>query len=266
MLNGMKLNKFLYLSLVSTVLVLSVSPSAIATVIKNDCVSFYQNTLKSGFSLPILKNVKFFDVPSAYGTRLMVVDLAQVPRLSLADRIVASYFSYVRAIYRERLKKFEGDISPAAERDQEALDRSLAERSALVLDTPNDMDPHAPTFNGGVRVTFSRTPAEKLPFQYEFPEFQRYDTTGSSVEVGRLTAQPGVARDLTINLIKIATEVALQDPTVSDIYVHTSRAHSRLYRLMGLIPTNVDIKDDLNYVLRFTVQDAINWLKHQQTH
>ena len=60
--------------------------------------------------------------------------------------------------------------------------------------------------------------------------------------------------------------MALQDPNVTDLYVHTSRVHARLYRLMGLIPTNIDIKDDLNYVLRFTAQDAVNWLRNEQTH
>ncbi|MBL7554921.1 MAG: hypothetical protein JNM24_03795 [Bdellovibrionaceae bacterium] len=263
------MKKFLYLSLISTVLILPVSPNAISSEIQtkaNGCASFYQNTIEPQFILPLLKKVKFFETKSPHGTHLMVVDLAQVSPSSRIQQIVSSYFNYVRSVYQERLKKFEGNPSAPADRQQEFIDHSLALRSVLVLDTPNDMDPQSPTFNGGVRVTYARSTYEKLPLQYEFPNFHRYNLAGTAAEIGRLTAQPGSPPGLSIHLIKLATQVALQDPNVTDIYVHTSKTHARLYRLMGLRPRNVDIKDELNYVLRFTTQDALNWLTHVKPH
>lgn len=264
---GMK--KFLSLSLVSTVLILPISPNTFASAVETktaECISFYQNTLKPQIILPILKKVKFFEMDSSHGSRLMVVDLAQVSPSSTLQHIVSSYFDHVRSVYYDRLKKFEGSPSAPGPQNQEQIDHSLALRSALVLDTPHDLDPHLPTFNGGIRITYARTPHENLPLQYDFPDFQRHNLGGTAVEIGRLTAQPGSSPGLSISLIKLATQVALQDPNVTDLYVHTSRVHARLYRLMGLIPTNIDIKDDLNYVLRFTAQDAVNWLRNEQTH
>lgn len=263
------MKRFLYLSLLSSFLCLSLSPNAKALALankSNECVSFYKEIIQSQFVLPNLKDLNFFETKSNHGTRMLVIDLAQIAPNSVIQKIVSSYFDYVHMIFHERLTKFGRDYSPAAAQYQHRLDSLLAQRSILVLDTPNNLDPRAPAFNGGVRVTYSQNPGEMLPFQYEFPELQRYNSAGTAVEVGRLTSQPGTSPGLAINLIKLATQVALQDPNLTEFYVHTSRIHARLYRLMGLNPTDVYIINNLNYVLRFTAQDGINWLRNQQTH
>ena len=239
-----KIKNILYVTLLTSALIFPISPTALASVIEaksSDCVTFYENHIEKAFVLPLLKKVKFFNLTSAHGSLLTVIDLAQVQPMSSLDRMVKSYFQYVRDIYRARLKKFDTQISPAALSQQAHIDKELTNRSILIVDTPSEQATAESEFNGGVRVTLARNPNEKLPLQFELPDYRRHDISGTSIEVGRLTAQPGVSAGLSINLIRVAVQLALQYPNVRDIYVHTSRVHSRLYKLMGLIPASIDI-------------------------
>jgi hypothetical protein len=238
------------------------APTALSASVEataSDCVSFYKSHLESDYLLPLFEKAKYFTLDAPHGTQVTIINLALADSGSKLDKLVQSYFLHVQNIYRERLKKFMSDTSEVIA-DRAHIDQQLEKRSILVLDTPAASTADAVEFNGGLRVTMARNADEKLPFQYELPEYKRHDQKGISVELGRLTALTSLSAKITVNLIKIAVQVTLQNLNVSDFYVHTSKAHARLYKLMGFVPTDIDIKDDLNYVLRFTREDAIAWL------
>lgn len=199
----------------------------------------------------------------------MVIDLAQVTANSQVDKVVRSYFEFVETVYRTRLEKFslmKNDTETQKIIDQKKIiEKDLEKRSILILNVPAIFDPLSPEFYGGIRIALARNPTEKLPFQYEFPNYKRPNENAVSIEIGRLTSAAQVDSSIAIKLIKLAIQVATQNSNVRHIYVHTSKTHLRLYRRTGLEPTSIFIADDINYILRFTIADAVLWLATGKT-
>ena len=59
-------------------------------------------------------------------------------------------------------------------------------------------------------------------------------------EIVRLVVSKDVdVEKLSKSLINQASAVILQDPSITKVYIYTSKLHGRLYRKMGVKPTNV---------------------------
>ncbi len=139
------------------------------------------------------------------------------------------------------------------------------DRSIYILNTRGSIDAAVPVFRGGIRVVLARRAGDKLPFETDMGH-SRDRLEGSAAEVGRFTVDESGGDKLknverTVGLIRAALGeiAALKD--VQTIYVHTSRSHVRLYKMMGLKPLSVIGEDPLNQIMIFNRSQLVEYLK-----
>lgn len=197
------------------------------------------------------------------GTTMTVIDKAWADRYpsSKIANAIENYYLQQGEIYQRRLDKFkepkmdnEGETNP----EEEYQDRTI-----IILNTTRPLTEGGGDILGGIRVVFSQGLHEKLPFQYDsrFANFLRKNRQHWAAEVGRLTADSKSNPGLSLELIQAAGHIIFQMPQVQNIYVHTSRLHTRLYGRMGLVPEEpVHVCDALNCLMTFTRDELLTMI------
>lgn len=178
-----------------------------------------------------------------------------------AIAVLSYYQKFQSDIFEQRLHKFQSSLltEKTAIRDQDFLTHS---RSTYVFILKSKLTPNTPPeFVGGIRAVFARNPSESLPYENDLGLKRMENKRGlASVEIGRLTnLEPNDllygANSTTALLIDRILRHVLQDPNVEWVYVHTSAPHVRLYRLLGYVPENISVVDNLNQVLQFSAEN-----------
>lgn len=142
--------------------------------------------------------------------------------LALSDR----YWSHVGDVYGKRLNLTEQEIKSFIQTSNEMRDRTI-------LVTSSEQSPLlAREFNGGVGIVTSKNKRDLLPLE-KATGFQAQRDIGGVAEVVRLTANKD-AKELSMDLMKTSAEILKADPEIKTLYIYTSRAHSRLYKGMGV--------------------------------
>ncbi len=142
--------------------------------------------------------------------------------LALSDR----YWSHVGDVYGKRLNLTEQEIKSFIQTSNEMRDRTI-------LVTSSEQSPLlAREFNGGVGIVTSKNKRDLLPLE-KATGFQAQRDFGGVAEVVRLTAHKD-AKELSMDLMKTSAEILKADPEIKTLYIYTSRAHSRLYKGMGV--------------------------------
>jgi hypothetical protein len=119
------------------------------------------------------------------------------------------------------------------------------DRTVALIRTTKSVNDRDYEITGGVRVVFSNSHEEPLPFQKDFPDVPR---GVKASETGRLTGSGNATM-----LVHFAMKVIKNSPETREIYVHTSYKHEVLYRRSGAKLDEKEIvkKDKFNWLLPF---------------
>lgn len=204
------------------------------------------------------------------GSTVTVLDFSIYKDFSVRfNRAVEGYEDIQQKIYRERLEKFQATLSPDQKKVLSNREEEMKQRSLFVLNSAVPLTTEPPKLLGGARVVFSFNRFQKLPFELDL-NINRLNPDVVAAEVGRLTVAEAsnpveenskTTLGRTVEIIKNALLGISYNSQVQVIYVHTSRVHVRLYKLMGLIPSGVISIDTLNQVMVFTRQQLFEYLK-----
>ena len=196
-----------------------------------------------------------FSFQLADKTFITVVNLANVKSDSVEAKSAKNYLLHRDQIYAQRLKIFDDEHLEKITTTQ-TIDQQVATRSLLIMNTKNPITRFAATeFIGGARVVLAKSDQALLPFQLGLG-ISRNKIGSIAAEIGALTAYTKDNPNKSVEVINAAIKLAVSYAQADQVYVHTSRLHSRLYKKMNLDADETLAIDDLNYILRF---DAKNW-------
>lgn len=202
------------------------------------------------------------------GTILTVIRPSTVKSYANLDRSISAYENFQHSIYKNRLPKFRTPttVGPSVSRSKPA--HNYRSRSIFILNTSGMVQAAQPIFRGGIRIVLARRAEDALPFEDDVG-LQRQRREVSAAEVGRFTVEETPSADSlkgverSVALIRAALVEIMGYRDVEYIYVHTSRTHVRLYKMMGLIPLEVLGEDPLNKIMVFNREQLLNYLKPQ---
>jgi hypothetical protein len=119
----------------------------------------------------------------------------------------------------------------------------LPERTVAIIKTATSINDGPTKAVGGIRVVFARTPNEPLPLHEDFPE----ESSGAkSAEPGRLFGSGNATL-----FLHFAMRVINHSVETTEIKVHTSNVHTRLYRNNGAVTEDIYKRDKEHWLLRF---------------
>lgn len=168
-------------------------------------------------------------------------------------QLAENYLNFATQIYESRLEKY--SEKPGS---LQAIDTEINDRSVYLVNKKT-VGKGEYEIIGGVRIAFAMNAGEKLPFQFDFPDFNRENPHVPAAEIGRLTSVVGSAR--TMELLSTAAYVIDLYAEVQYYYVHTSSKHARLYNMMGFRPSKTVEFDKLNVIMIFTREDLSRFIE-----
>ncbi len=187
-------------------------------------------------STPLAKNQWAREFKTADQGSFTYMDLSKIDRVS--DQHMKSlpddYWKFVGNIYSERLNLTPEEIKGFIKSSQD-----FAPRTKLIVNTSGSIK-EADNFKGGVGVVVSGKSDELLPLEKAIGKKLDRNPGEKSAEIVRLTVSKDAdAEKLSKSLINQAAGVVLQDPTITTVYIYTSRIHKRLYSKLGVTPTSI---------------------------
>ena len=196
-----------------------------------------------------------FSFQLADKTFMTIVNLATAKPYSFEAESAKNYLLHRDRIYAERLKIYDEENVGKMSATQ-TIDHQVQPRSLILMNTEAPIDSSAATeFIAGARVVLAKSEQALLPFQLGLG-MDRMESGSVAAEIGALTAYTKDNPNKSVEVVNAAIKLAISYAHANNVYVHTSRLHSRLYRKMNLKADETLVLDDLNYILRF---DAKNW-------
>lgn len=187
-------------------------------------------------STPLTKNQWAREFKTTDQGNFTYMDLSKIDRVS--DQHMRSlpddYWKFVGDIYSERLNLTPDEIKGFIKSSQD-----FAPRTKLIINTSTPIK-EADQFKGGVGVVVSGKSDDLLPLEKAIGQKLERKPGEKSAEIVRLTVSKDAdAEKLSKSLINQAAGVVLQDPSISTVYIYTSRIHKRLYSKLGVTPTSI---------------------------
>jgi hypothetical protein len=189
--------------------------------------------------LPKVRNTPYFEFQVHDGSFLTVIDLnsPKVRAHPVLNEALDLWEKHTEKEYR-RLPKF-ADLPPGA-----LQGRDYPDRTVVIIKSKKSLNDGNIEVEGGARIVFAHESEEKLPYQNEFPGLPRAE---SAAEPGRLTAS-----GFSPLLLHFTVRTIERDPSIKEIYVHTSQGHEIVYGRNGAKTKDVVRKDKDNVLLRFS--------------
>lgn len=237
-------------------------------------VTLLASSANATFCIDLFKGPSSQSPPYAFmsdGTVTTTIQPTTLKEYKNLERSITAYELFQKAIYKERLPKFRDPaLSKTASHEPPKTIRPPVDyrsRSIYILNTRGTVDAAYPLFRGGIRIVLARRSEDKLPFEIDMGH-SRHRRDGSAAEVGRFTVDESGGDKLknaerSVGLIRAALLEIAAHKDVQTIYVHTSRTHVRLYKMMGLKPLDVVGEDPLNRIMIFTRAQLLEYLKPQ---
>lgn len=152
------------------------------------------------------------------------------------------YWNFVGDTYRTRLNLTPEEIKGFVKTSEE-----MQPRTKIIFNTSDSQigSSKPAKFKGGIGVLESRQADELLPI--EKSTGKRFPRTPGekSVEIVRLTVSKEEEKsDLSKQLTQAAINLIIADKTITKAYIYTSKAHSVLYRRMGIPKEAITTIDD----------------------
>lgn len=187
-------------------------------------------------STPLTKNQWAREFKTTDQGNFTYMDLSKIDRVSDQHmrNLPDDYWKFVGNIYSERLNLTPDEIKGFIKSSQD-----YAPRTKLIINTSAPIK-EADQFKGGVGVVVSGKSDELLPLEKAIGQKLERKPGEKSAEIVRLTVSKDAdAEKLSKSLINQAAGVVLQDPSISTVYIYTSRIHKRLYSKLGVTPTSI---------------------------
>lgn len=185
---------------------------------------------------PLAKNQWAFEFKTTDQGSFTYMDLSKIDRVSdqHMKNLPDDYWKFVGNIYSDRLNLTPDEIKGFIKSSQD-----FAPRTKLIVNT-NGPIKEADNFKGGVGVVVSGKSDDLLPLEKAIGKKLERKPGEKSAEIVRLTVSKDAdAEKLSKSLINQAAGVVLQDPTITTVYIYTSRIHKRLYSKLGVTPTSI---------------------------
>ena len=176
---------------------------------------------------------------------------AALQRLGV-DQVSGEYWNFVAGIYRQRLNLSEAEIKSFVRSSRE-----FESRTHLVIQSQNLPRNGSTQFQGGVAIVSSRKASELLPFE-KATGVRVSREQGQIAEIVRLTSAKNDATELMGGLLKEIGAVLQAQPGIKDIYVYTSKIHSRLYRKLGIKHEIQELDNSRDVLIKIDPRDYLN--------
>lgn len=204
------------------------------------------------------KNRFAMEVSSSDNGVYTIMDLSKLKDVKdeKLKSLPVDYWNFVGETYRTRLNLTPEEIKGFVKTSEE-----MQPRTKIIFNTEkSQLNSKQPSkFKGGIGVLESRASDELLPI--EKSTGKRFPRTPGekSVEIVRLTVSKEAEKtDLSKQLTDAAINLIVADKTVSKAYIYTSKAHSVLYRRMGIPKECIKPLDDRDVYIELSREDLEN--------
>lgn len=150
----------------------------------------------------------------------------------------SNYWKYVGEVYSERLNLTPDEIKGFIKSSE-----AFTDRTKLIVNTKAGVANAESGFQGGVGVVVSDSASNLLPVEKSIGTNMPRKSGQKVAEIVRLVVS------LSKSLINQASAVILQDPSITTVYIYTSKLHARLYRKLGVRPTNISPQGERDIVI-----------------
>ena len=196
----------------------------------------------------------FSSKPTSDGNTMTVMDLTRGREIAQSEvaSVSGKYWDFVGNVYRERLNLSTDEISGFV-----ASSKAFEDRTKLVVMTRGPPSNHA--FEGGAAIVESNKASDLLPLEkatgVKIPRDQ-----GKIAELVRLTSVSESNPNIMKELLEELSAVIKADPEVKKLYVYTSKAHTRLYRRLGIPYKQVGNPIERDVIIEVNASDFVNQL------
>lgn len=157
----------------------------------------------------------------------------------------SNYWKYVGEVYSERLNLTPDEIKGFIKSSE-----AFTDRTKLIVNTKAGVANAESGFQGGVGVVVSDSASNLLPVEKSIGSVMPRKSGQKVAEIVRLVVSKDVdVEKLSKSLINQASAVILQDPSITTVYIYTSKLHARLYRKLGVRPTNISPQGERDIVI-----------------
>tara|TARA_R110000868_G_scaffold117600_13_gene312446 strand:+ start:16041 stop:17834 length:1794 start_codon:yes stop_codon:yes gene_type:complete len=185
---------------------------------------------------------------------MSIVDLSR--KSEIESRSVAqlsdNYWDFVAETYRSRLNLTPEEITGFIQSS-----RSFEPRTKLVVMTRGP--PGANKIEGGVAMVESSKTTDLMPFEkatgVKVPRGE-----GKVAEIVRLTAASDTNPNLMKDLLSEMAQIIKADPSVTKVYVYTSKIHARLYKRLGITSKQIGEPIDRDVILEIDASNFVSTL------
>lgn len=191
-----------------------------------------------------------------------IMDLNSVVKSENAavKNIPEDYWRYVGSIYSERLNltkvEIEGFIKSSVE---------MSPRTKLVLNTEKSPLTGKMKINGGVGMVHAKAADDLLPLEKATGKRIERAPNEKIAEIVRLTVGKDVeAEKVSTALISQVSSLIVHDKEISRVFIFTSKAHSRLYKRMGVPTDKIKEIDKRDVIIEFTRSDLERVIEAQK--
>jgi hypothetical protein len=161
------------------------------------------------------------------------------------SKIPSNYWKYVGEVYSERL-----NLSPAEIKGFIKSSEEFTDRTKLIINTKSNVKLTDSDFQGGVGVVVSDVSSQLLPLEKSTGANLPRESGRKVAEIVRLVVSKDAdVEKLSKSLINQASAVILQDPSISKVFIYTSKLHGRLYKKLGVNPQNIKNQGDRDIVI-----------------
>lgn len=174
-----------------------------------------------------------------------------------AEFLIGQYLDFQNEYYVKKLPRY-SNLTPQDRVKIDFQDIEVRNRSDFLVIIKGDLNTkNKIEFLGGIRAVFSKNQTERLPLEFEHNVRRLPVANGKiSVEIGRLTSV-NESSQLIFSMLK----KVIENKDVEWVYVHTSKAHVRLYRKMGITTDRFIDIDKVSQLLAFSREDVERTIK-----
>jgi hypothetical protein len=160
-------------------------------------------------------------------------------------KLPSNYWKYVGEVYSERLNLTPDEIKGFIKSSE-----AFTDRTKLIVNTKAGVANLDSGFQGGVGVVVSDSASNLLPVEKSIGSYMPRKAGEKVAEIVRLVVSKDVdVEKLSKSLINQASAVILQDSSITTVYIYTSKLHARLYRKLGVRPTNISPQGERDIVI-----------------
>ncbi len=175
------------------------------------------------------------------------MDLSKLNQVNdpMLSNLPSNYWKYVGEVYSDRL-----NLSPAEIKGFIKSSEEFTERTKLIVNTKTSANLTDSNFQGGVGVVVSDISSQLLPLEKSTGTSLPRESGRKVAEIVRLVVSKDAdVEKLSKSLINQASAVILHDPSITTVFIYTSKLHGRLYQKLGVKPKNIQTQGNRDIVI-----------------